>query len=231
MSDRAYNKLANTFMLIGVASALLFDSGKLPRVFIGTIGVVAGVAAIALYFWNQHKGHAKEKASEEKVTTEQIPISLVSGSFGKWTNFAATNNDVDILYFAHHGASAEVALRDLRRVWLSYDADLRAIQAYRKETAKRLLRNYAVHARSLQWHLIRDANLSLMKPEVELSPNEVAACAVEIIRNLTLADGVEAWDYTFGPKGLRVSIKKGHAQSPVVSQEDFNFELLSSLTV
>jgi hypothetical protein len=62
-----------------------------------------------------------------------------------------------------------------------------------------------------------------MEAEVELSPNEVAACAVEIVRNLSLADDRSKWEYDFGPKGLCISLKRGHPGRRMVFQEDLDF--------
>src|SRR5437899_3159711 len=103
MSERVYNRLANTLMLIGIASALLFDSGRLPRLVVGTIGIVAGLAAMALYFWNQHKSEAKEKLSAkakapvgsiaepntENSSANNSVVPLDKGAlkaFGAWRN-------------------------------------------------------------------------------------------------------------------------------------------------
>jgi hypothetical protein len=70
-----------------------------------------------------------------------------------------------------------------------------------------------------------------MEPEVELSPNEVAACAVEIIRNLALSDDLNKWEYDFGSKGLRISLKRGHPVRTAVAKEDVDFgELMSDRT-
>jgi hypothetical protein len=237
MSERAYNRLANTFMLIGVASALVFDSGKFPRALVGTIGILAGVAAIALYFWNQLAVKEKQKAAVqvEALTEHVVPESITQGQ-GKTRIPVSMDKAFEDVWMelAVHNTSlhAVVMPRAYKKLWLTYDEDLQAIQAYRKETAKRFLRNCASHhARTLQWHMVQNPNMALMKPEVELSANEVAVCAAEIIRNLALIEGVEGWDYSFGPNGLHVSMKRTKAVRPVAPQEDFEFDFLSSLAV
>jgi hypothetical protein len=59
---------------------------------------------------------------------------------------------------------------------------------------------------------------------VELSPDDVAACAVEIIRGLSAGDDHDRWEFNFSRHGLRVSVKKGRAQRPAMRpQEDFDF--------
>src|SRR5690242_3314465 len=75
MNERVYNRIANILILIGIASALLFDSGKLPPTVVGTIGMIAGVAAIVLYFWNQHKIEANKKSA--------ATASVLVGSIGE----------------------------------------------------------------------------------------------------------------------------------------------------
>jgi hypothetical protein len=58
-----------------------------------------------------------------------------------------------------------------------------------------------------------------------LSPNEVAACAIEILRNLALGDELNKWEYDFGPRGLRVSVRKApRMMRPVSAQEYFDFK-------
>jgi hypothetical protein len=222
MSERLYNKAANALMLIGIASALLFDSGKLPHAVVGTIGIVAGVLAMILYFWNQHCSPAKE----EPVQTEAQHGSEIKAEV------------LPVQRELHISEKALVELSALQssRVWkknavvgwpfaLDVKFPVDAIEAYRRAAAQSWLTHYAAnHARSLRWHIPKDATLALMQPEVELSPNEVAACAIEIMRNLAIADEFNQWEYALGPKGLRVSMKNAHAFRPVVSQEDFDFE-------
>src|SRR5713101_818911 len=72
MSERLYNRLTNALMLIGVASALLFDSGRFPHLVVGTIGIIAGVAATVLYFWNQHYSGAKIESSAKEVLRASV---------------------------------------------------------------------------------------------------------------------------------------------------------------
>jgi hypothetical protein len=69
--------------------------------------------------------------------------------------------------------------------------------------------------------------MALMQPEVELSPNEVAACAFEIMRNFAISENLNQWEYVFGPKGLHV--KRAHPMRSVVPQDEFAFEPIKSL--
>jgi hypothetical protein len=205
-------------MLIGIASALLFDSGKLPRVVVGTIGIVAGLTAMVLYFWNQRQSAAKEKLSVKA----KAPVGSIAEPN---TEIASANNSVV--------PRDEVALKALGRnaadVWrVTRDADFHAIEAYRSEAARLWVSYYAAnHARTLRWRVVKDPSLALMQPEVELSPNEVAACAIEIINNLAIADDLKEWEYVFGAKGLRVSVRKAHSFRCEVPQQDFDFEPMS----
>jgi hypothetical protein len=220
MNERVYNRVANALLLIGIASALLFDSGKVPHWVAGTVGIAAGVAAMVLYFWNQHE-IAKKKAAAEIKTSVQDPVTsgvdcIVAALHTK--TVASRNSrltlDVDERTYAE--------LNRAVRVWGMRDPNLRAIEMYRKETTRLWLSHYATyHTRALQWHVVKDASMDLMKPEVELSPNEVAACAMEIMQNLAIADKGNQWEYFFGSKGLRV--KRANAMRAEVPQEEFDF--------
>jgi len=205
MSDRAYDRIANILMLVGIGSALLFDSGRVPHAVAGTVGILAGVGALVLYFCN--KSEAKEK--------QEVPVNEEA---------KAISNDVVKVKKGQ-------LVRDAGAFW-HFDADYQAIEAYRRETARLWLSHYAVHhARKLRWQVIEaniNARRALMEAEVELSPNEVAACAVEIIRNLSLADDLSKWEYDFGPKGLCISLKRGHPGRMAFSQEDLDFGEISA---
>jgi hypothetical protein len=225
-------RLANILILIGIASALLFDSGKVPHVFVGTIGVIAGVATIALYFWNQYHIEAKKEANGAEIKTEAEVKPVVESKPEVAVvrrNTAATNLEA---LKAREKAWKSAAEGFELAVWDTKLCDARMIDAYRRElAAHHWLVYYDVHqARTLRWHVPKDASLKLMQPEVELSPKEVAACAVQIMRYLALDEDLKGWEYVFDPKGLRVSVKKAHSIRPEpISQEDFDFEPTASL--
>lgn len=90
-----------------------------------------------------------------------------------------------------------------------------SLEAKRKET---LMQHFWHHhaGRRLRYHL--GAENHLMTPEVELSPKETAACAAEIIRDLS-GDGKE-WDFAFDAKGLRVSRRKTLSNVYAVFNDD-----------
>jgi hypothetical protein len=200
MSDRAYNRIANILMLIGIGSALLFDSGKVSHAVAGTVGILAGLAALALYFCN------KSEAQEQQEEPVKVEATIIP-------------EDAAVAKRAQSEKNAGG--------WIAFEADYRAIEAYRQETARLWLSYYATHhARKLRWQVIHGGlkgRWALMEAEVELSPNEVAACAVEIIRNLSVADDLSKWEYDFGPKGLRISLKRGHPVRTAVPQEELDF--------
>lgn len=226
MDERVYNRVANVLMLIGIASALVFDSGKFPRAVVGTIGIVAGVAAMVLYFWNQHKIQAKTKVEKRTVEHEEAVVidgnrQIVAASHGSIIGQALLS---DAVVATEWIVAANMAWKDVTWHYLAATRDAEELVRYRKADA--WLRHYSMHqARTLQWRVAKDASRVLMQPEVELSPNEVAACAIEILRNLALGDELNKWEYDFGPRGLRVSVRKApRMMRPVSAQEYFDFK-------
>jgi hypothetical protein len=220
MNERIYNRVANALLLVGIASALLFDSGKVPHWVAGTIGILAGVGAMVLYFWNQYQIEEKKKAAIEAKGS--VKTALVPSSVG--TSMASPvkvgSSSKQRLTFNLDEASYVAISREMRE-WGMRDPNLRAIEMYRKETARLFLSSYAHHARTLQWQMPKGLNMDLMRPEVELSPNEVAVCAMEIMRNLSVADKENQWEYVFGSRGLRV--KRANVPRTEEPQEEFDF--------
>jgi hypothetical protein len=232
MTDRAYNRTANALMLVGVASALAFDSGRIPHVLAGCVGGIAGFGALILYFCGSKETAAKEEAVKEAPIPASTDAGVMSVTGAAMELQKTASIDALIAYNLMFGAKdpgffvydAFSARR--HRVASAWEAHADGIEAYRRETAKMWLSSYALdHARKLHWSVIAAAsNKTLMEPEVELSPNEVAACAVHIIRALAIGADANRWEYALGPKGLRVAYR-GSAPMEVVRepQEDFDF--------
>jgi hypothetical protein len=227
MTDRAYNRVANALMVIGVASALAFDSGRVPHIVAGGIGIIAGVGALILYFCGGAEAPKKEEVKTEQMESLKARDVVVSSADPKKVFFdsgalhdAYFSRNVPVLHAHHHG----------KHTWAQalWKTDVDAIEAYRRETAQLWLFHYALnHARKLHW-LVIDASGAckpLMEPEVELSPNEVAACAIEIILGFAKSDKGNRWEYSMGPKGLRIAARRSSPMRPVmrVTQNDFDF--------
>ncbi len=223
MSERTYNRLANILMLIAVGSAVLFDSGKFPHVVVGMVGVLAGVAALALYFWNQHE--VSEKEEESDSSQQEATVAVVKAAEAKPPG-STRNRGVRFFVDDFLIAEKPIAVRT-NDVWRIAALDT----LNRRVMAQAWLAHYSDnYARTLRWSAAKGEARVLMQPEVELSPCEVAACAIEIMRNLAVSDDFNSeWEYSFGPKGLRVSLKKAHSVRPIVPQEDFDFGDISSL--
>jgi len=233
MSERAYNRVANILMLIAIASAVLFDSGKLPRAVVGAVGILAGVAALALYFWNQYEiGEVKKAAdSSQKGMTPAETKAVESRPVNDAERGIRISLDAFLMAnAAEHLRAGEILTVRGIDVWArqtKFHND--ALEAYRRRVAQTWLSHYSEnYARNLRWSFARGDARALMQPEVELSAKEVAACAIEIMRSLAIPDDPNReWEYSFGPKGLRVSLKKAHSIRPVVPQEDFDFGTIS----
>lgn len=74
MSERTYNRLANALLMVGIASAIVCDSGWLPRVLrvlAGIVGIASGVAAAVLYFWNQLRSVFRARREDQQAKTRQ----------------------------------------------------------------------------------------------------------------------------------------------------------------
>lgn len=216
MSERTYNRLANILMFIAIGSAVLFDSGRLPHRVIGTIGILAGVAALALYFWNQYQVSEKKKGLHS--SQQEGGVVEVAVAEGKPAKGAP---GVSHFFFDDPSFRDKEVTRpgDFWRIAI-FD---KALEEHHRSVAQAWLDLYSKnYARNLRWSFAKGDTRTLMQPEVELSPKEVAACAIEIMRNLAISDQLKGeWEYSFGPKGLHVSLKRVHSSRPVISEEDF----------
>jgi len=179
MSERVYDRLANVFMLVAVGSALLFNSASSWHWVVGAFGVVAGAAAVVLYFTNQSRNQgtpdSAEVAEKSETAARQAPLTLSEN----WTV------GVDLEGYA------------LRREYL-----LESPKALRFYTQRNLGQHAARNRHLAYWCSYEEA--ALTQQELSLSPNEIAACAIEIIRNLSSGEDRDQWEFNFGPKGLRV---------------------------
>lgn len=221
MIERMYNRLANIAMLIAILSAVLFDSGKFPHVVVGTIGILAGVAALVLYFWNQREVSEKKEVSHP--SQQEGAVAELTAVAGKAVQ--GTTQGGHLLLMANEAMA--VGVGDLWQVAIGNNT----LEAYRRRAAEAWLAHYSDnYARNLRWSADKGDSRVLMQPEIELSPKQVAACAIEIMRNLAISDELNGeWEYSFGAEGLRVSLKKAHSARPRVPQEDFDFGNISSL--
>jgi hypothetical protein len=193
MSEHVYDRLANIFMLVAVGSALLFNSASAWHWVVGAIGVVAGVAAVALYFTNQSRN----------------PEGVVASG-------TAENVGDD-------GAVRQEPLTDRENWAVGLGADTQhyvphVLRAYLAESAKGVWfytpRNLVEHrgdVRLAYWHSYHEPVTRWMdqREDAPLSPDQIAACAVEIIRNLSSGEDRGRWEFNFGPRGLRVAPAKG----------------------
>jgi hypothetical protein len=222
MSGRIYNWIANGALALGIASAFLYDSTKVPHVLAVAAGIVAGITAVTLYFWNQQECKKKENKEAQEFVVEIAPKleaaqkhADIGATLAKGLTQTATldlQNHIltkltqvtpDVIYFHAHGNAS--------RKWMA---------------------NYYVHqghsyGRSLRYAFPKETRV--MTPEVELSPREVAACAIEIMLNLAIQDKLNGWEYVFDAKGLRVSMKRPYGARPVSSQEELRFDEAEAL--
>jgi hypothetical protein len=225
MSGRVYNWIANGALVLGIASAFLYDSTKVPHSLVVAAGVVAGVTAVALYFWNQLQ--CKKKETEVKNAAAEVPVVHVPAKV------EAKKPSVDAIPAAWTKALTQTATLELQKriladVWrLQVTNDLVYCRVRGHGAAsQRWMADYKTYhhlaGRQLRYAFPKEARL--MTPEVELSPREAAACAIEIMLNLAIQDKLNEWEYVFDAKGLRVSMKGPYGSRPVSSQEELRFE-------
>jgi hypothetical protein len=187
MSERAYDRLANVFVLVAVRSALLFNATSPWHWVVGGFGAAAGIAAVVLYFTNQIRDEGKPAATE---TADKRDLS------GQYEALMA-NADWVV------GLSGESAR----------DYVLTAYLDHYVKAGFYTHRNLLQHGRNVRvayWGSYHEAVVrSVQNQEISLSPNDIAACAIEIIRSLSAGDDGDQWEFNFGPRGLRVSRAKG----------------------
>ncbi len=230
MSDRTYGRIANALLLLGVGSALLFDSGIVSHVVAGTVGILAGALAFVLYFCNKYVAGAQHNGELTAAVASRAEKPAAPAS----TEAQDALSAAQAVLFAVD-MHLRTGVREKSATWSGYyNAELlqtvRAAfgpEAIRRQAAHMWLSHYATHhARTLRWSVPKDTSMALMRPEVELSPTEVAACAVEIVSNLAVADKAKEWEYTFGPQGLRISLRGAQYRYPSSQERHLDPEAL-----
>ncbi len=219
MSGRIYNWIANVALALGIASAFLYDSAKVPHVLAIAGGIVAGVTAVALYFWNQHES----KKEEVRKTAVEVPKRL------EFTVTKEASDDVAAIWTKAltQTATLELQNRILADLWrVQVEPDIVYFQGHGNASRRWMASYYANQhrfaGRSLRYAFPKETRV--MTPEVELSAREAAACALEIVLNLAIQDKLNEWEYVFDAKGLRVSMKNSYGARPIIPQEELHFE-------
>jgi hypothetical protein len=188
MSERDYDRLANVFVLVAVGSALLFNAASPWHWVVGGFGAAAGIAAVVLYFTNQTGNEEKPTASETADKKDLPAVYEALMASGDWAV----------------GLGAESAKHYVLTAYL-HDY----VKAAGFYTHRHLLQERS-NVRLAYWDSYHEAVIrSVQDREISLSPNDIAACAIEIIRSLSSGDDRDQWEFSFGPRGLRVSPAKG----------------------
>jgi len=83
----------------------------------------------------------------------------------------------------------------------------RVPKAVRFYEHRRLLQRRAVN---VYWHTYHEAVMQMaeQREEITLSSEQIASCAIEIIRALSSGEDRDRWEFNFGPRGLLVSPAK-----------------------
>jgi len=207
MNDRVYDRLANVSMLVAVASALLFDGGVLPHIVMGTIGGIAAIASAALYFINQNRAGV--------ATTEQVCAKLSDLKY----------EDEAIATSIGTSMAAPKVSRDAAVRWA---VTLSKREKLYSHTTYAFHHHGNVHLKNIDRAFY--GGFRVAESTEMLSPNEVAACAIEIIQQLSANDVEDRWEFHFGPNGLRVSTKKGHPPTERINpQTDLDFGIFGQM--
>jgi len=191
MNERVYDRLANVFMLVAVGSALLFNSASPWHWVVGAVGVVAGVAAVLLYFTNQSR-------SPERVVAGEAVENVGGGEVRQEPLTVGENWVVGL------DADTQHYVPNVLRAYLAESA--KAVRFY----TPRNLVEHRGDVRLAYWHSYQSVTQWIdQREDASLSPDQIAACAVEIIRNLSSGEDRGRWEFNFGPRGLRVAPAKG----------------------
>jgi hypothetical protein len=73
MDPKTYEKVTNACILLAVACALLFERVGDLRWLMGTLGIVAGVVAVAFYFINQNSEQNANSPNEQTLLSAPHP--------------------------------------------------------------------------------------------------------------------------------------------------------------
>lgn len=91
MSSRLYNYVTNASVFVAIISALLFErAGKLTWV-LGSLGIVAGIAAAVAYFCNQFR---QEPANGEPSQRNEAKSEVTSSQAAIQTQYSALNSEL-----------------------------------------------------------------------------------------------------------------------------------------
>lgn len=91
MTAKTYDRITMMCMAVAAASALLFEKFPHSRLAIGLLGVLAGVVAVSVYFWNQWKtpDHRLEQTPPQ---SENAPNKTASEAQTSSTKIAPSEN-------------------------------------------------------------------------------------------------------------------------------------------
>jgi len=220
MSDRIYDRLANIFVLVAVASALFFNGESRWHWLTGALGACAGIAAIVLYFTNQSREEKKPDTSKSVEATSAVEKVLHEAMSRQQQEPLAISQTWVTKIGAEAGQYAMLA-------YLTGNAKVSRFYMDRHAVRHGLGLYYSAY--------VREA--FAQQPESqELTPfsvSEIAACAVEIIRTLSAGDDHDRWEYVFGPDGLRVVAAKsakdklGVRDRTKIGDQEFGFGQMS----
>jgi hypothetical protein len=231
MSKRSYNWLTNVALVLGVVSAFLYERTSAPHLLAIAMAVGAGAISISTYLYNQLSCRRTPREDQEVVSLSEDKHSgfdaVAVDAHGKEVVAAEMN-----MYERHAEMIEAIQLADYQvAITKTFDERIRVLtsllEAQRRASGARtaaymqqyLLKNNA--ARRLRYRFANEK--SLMEPEVELSPNEAAACYTQIMREMAGDDKMKYWDFVVDANGLRVSEKK--PQEEIYQEEIYQEEI------
>jgi hypothetical protein len=227
MSKNSYNWLTNAGMLLGILSAWLYQRAEVSHVFAVALAVVAAILSIGTYFYERFFPKSAEKV--EVLIAPAVVTANESGG-GVVREIKAAPGVKLVAY-----REQEIMLAEFRaatqRTLVDRIRDLASmIEAQRNTEMERTtayMQRYVQHnnaGRRLRYRFPTDNRL--MEPEVEMSAREAAVCYRQIMRDIVDSNDDTEWDFTVGPKGLRVSGKKHHPRPVPSAQMEKNMHIL-----
>jgi hypothetical protein len=222
MNKNTYNWLTNLAIVLGVASALFYDSSRVPHSASIALAVIAGMLAAGVYLYNQFLRTRATKVDDKLLGNAKIAAASQGVSSHPSAGFAVIGvgaaNDVVItaapselhtqaieaLVEAEINLAVQRELADRqKKMLMMLEAKLELEQTKRAANFLEQFLAHSAFARGLRYNF--QGKKFLMTPEVELSPKEAALCITEIIRRVSSDETMKGWEYHVDHQGLHLS--------------------------
>ncbi len=203
MSKKAYNWLTNLAIVLGVASALFYDSARVPHSVSIALAVIAGMLAAGVYLYNQFLRTRATKV-DDKLLGNTKGFAVFSDVVIAPAQLELPAQAVEALVEAEINLAVQRELADRqKKMLMMLEARLELEQTKRAANFLEQFLAHSAFARGLRYNF--QGKKLLMTPEVELSPKEAALCITEIIRRVSSDETMKGLVYHVDHQGLHLS--------------------------